>query len=1505
MRIRLLSLSSALLLSTLLLLSLSSALLLSTLLYLQTNEQTVNTECSKISFTEFNCPEPPSFIQTIGNDKEYKTPDNSDSKTDQSWYQQVIDNIEKEEYNISYSKEPGAYESPNRMNNLRFIYHTDGFTAKTRSSDLLKNSKDLKNRDRKYLKNSKSDEWEIKFKVKNLESNSTCSSDFKAGEFSVTGNKASIEDNNMRIEYTNDKSGMRQDFIIKNRPQGEGRLRLNLSADTKLKMTVGADALMFKDKNGNDKMKYSSLKCWDANHRELRAYFEKNYEFGIRNYELKNKSENKSIPNSKFLISNSFSIVVNDEDAVYPITIDPLSTSPGWSAESNQAAAAFGEKVAAAGDVNGDGYSDVMVSAMRYDNGESSEGRVYVYHGSASGLSPTSNWSAEGNQLNANFGNSISTAGDVNGDGYSDVIIGCWLYDNGNTNEGKVFVYHGSPTGLSNTSDWSAEGNQSSANFGYSVSTAGDVNGDGYSDVIIGAYAYDNGQSNEGKVFGYYGSASGLQATENWTAESNVASVYFGGCVSFAGDVNGDGYSDVIISASNYSNGQNIEGKAFVYNGSAGGLSLTESWSVESNVPDVGLDMCVSTAGDVNGDGYSDVLVGFRNYDNGQNSEGKVFEYDGSSSGLSATAIWTYESNQDNTSFGSGIASAGDVNGDGYSDIIIGSMNYDNGQTNEGKANVFLGSAAGLFTFTIYWEVESDQADARYGNSVSTAGDVNGDGFSDVIVGAVGVDNGQSNEGAAYVYYGSASIMSSTPNLTLENNQAESQFGYSVSTAGDVNGDGYSDVIVGAPKYDNFLGRCFVYLGSSSGLASSPAWTIGGIYGGGYLGISVSTAGDVNGDGYSDVIVGASRDYLGGRAFVFYGSSSGLSATADWTATSDQEYTVFGECVSTAGDVNGDGYSDIVIGDPTYTTGSFTEGGKIFVWYGSSTGLGFNGTPSNADWSAHVSDSHGSFGYSVSSAGDVNGDGYADLIAGAYRVDFPSLDAGGAFVWYGSSTGLGSNGTYSNADWSGYGTLLYYGYSVSTAGDVNGDGYSEIIIGAGNNGNVYMYNGSSAGLSVTSNWTTVFPGIEIDISVSTAGDVNGDGYSDVVFGIPSFTGGQINEGKVLVYQGSSSGLPVSSNWSAESNQIGAFFGGSVCSSGDINGDGYSDIIAGAPQYDNGQTNEGRTFVYYGNGATALRSTVQQYEPGTNNIVSSGGLTGTDGQVRLNIFGRSPFGRASGKIVYELKENGVPFSGSNISNSTASSGEGTNIDLGISGSQLNNDVAGLQSAKEYKWRARVQYSLVNNPYQKFGPWKYYNNYIPTPLGNFRASDGSTIKQLNLTMLMQGFYNSSTDLMVQDTARVYLRNSSSPYAIVDSAIAYLSSSGAGTYSFSNAVNGVNYYLQLRHRNSLETWSKTAQTFTANTLTYNFTSANTQAFGNNMINADASPVRYAVYSGDVNQDGTVDLNDVVQTYNAANVFTSGYILTDLTGDNLADLNDVILAYNNSASFVAAVRP
>ncbi len=184
-------------------------------------------------------------------------------------------------------------------------------------------------------------------------------------------------------------------------------------------------------------------------------------------------------------------------------------------------------------------------------------------------------------------------------------------------------------------------------------------------------------------------------------------------------------------------------------------------------------------------------------------------------------------------------------------------------------------------------------------------------------------------------------------------------------------------------------------------------------------------------------------------------------------------------------------------------------------------------------------------------------------------------------------------------------------------------------------------------------------------------------------------------------------------------------------------------------------------------------------------------------------------------------------------------------------------------------------------------------------------GIALKQLDLTMFIQGFYNSVTHKMAGDTVNVYLRNSSSPYAILDSAKSFVNSSGHGTFIFSNVFNGTNFYLELRHRNSVETWSKTTQMFTGYMLTYNFTTAAAKAYGDNMTQIDASPLRYGIYSGDVNQSGSVDLSDVTEVYNDARTFLTGYVVTDVTGNNIVDLNDLTLVYNNSVNFVVRVIP
>jgi sorbitol-specific phosphotransferase system component IIC len=671
----------------------------------------------------------------------------------------------------------------------------------------------------------------------------------------------------------------------------------------------------------------------------------------------------------------------------------------------------MGWSVSGAGDVNGDGYADVIVGAYGYGNPvpADNEGAFFVYHGAASGINTVADTMVESNLTSAVLGFSVSGAGDVNGDGYADVIVGAQGYDNGQNDEGAFFVYHGSASGINTTAAAMDESDQTNAFLGHSVSGAGDVNGDGYADVIVGAYFYDSGQNDEGAAFVYLGADTGIDTTAAFMVESDQVSAYMGFSVSGAGDVNGDGYADVIVGAQRYDNGQNDEGAAFVYHGSASGIDTTTASMVESDQANAYLGFSVSGAGDVNGDGYGDVIVGVYGYDNGQNDEGAAFVYHGSAAGINTTADAMVESDQASANLGVSVSGAGDVNGDGYADVIVGAYFYDNGQNNEGAFFVYHGSASGINTVADTM-VESDQADAWMGWSVSGAGDVNGDGYADVIVGAYGYGNPvpADNEGAFFVYHGTASGINTVADTMVESNLAGAVLGFSVSGAGDVNGDGYADVIVGAQGYDNGQndeGAFFVYHGSATGITTTAAAMDESDQTNAFLGHSVSGAGDVNGDGYADVIVGA-HGYgnpvpasYEGAFFVYHGSASGISTTADAMVESNQANAQLGWSLSGAGDVNGDGYTDVIVGAYNYDNGQNDEG-AAFVYHGSAAGL-------NTTAAAMVEPDqvNARLGQSGSGAGDVNGDGYADVIVGAYFYDSGQNDEGAAYVYYGNSEG--------------------------------------------------------------------------------------------------------------------------------------------------------------------------------------------------------------------------------------------------------------------------------------------------------------------------------------------------------------------------------------------------------------------------------------------------------------------------------------------------------------------
>lgn len=498
-------------------------------------------------------------------------------------------------------------------------------------------------------------------------------------------------------------------------------------------------------------------------------------------------------------------------------------------------------------------------------------------------------------------------------------------------------------------------------------------------------------------------------------------------------------------------------------------------------------------------------------------------EFVGASLGGSGTDGAVFNGGAASDQSGFQVASLGDVNGDGYDDFAISAVEASpNGIAEAGEVYVVFGKATPFNpTFELSTLATGGGADGfvieglvtkdKFGRSVD-GGDINGDGYADIIIGAVLADPNGNGSGQVYVIFGGSSFggvvdvssLDGSNGLVLNGADPDDSAGRWVAYAGDVNGDGLGDILVGAPNADpNGIvqaGETYLIYGKTD---FSPILTAGeyeladlsdavenpgGVHGTVFEGASdfsgsghYLAAGDFDGDGLNDIAIGApfyySGTYAEGATYLIYGQQGGfgsptltlstLSGGDGFRLTGTAELDYAGKSVALAGDINGDGIDDLVVGAPYASPNATTYSGSTYVIYGDARVFSATQTiDSVADVTINgVQTIEAATGFSLAYAGDINGDGFDDLIIG--RAPYAGVDAGSAYILFGSGTlpaaieldGLTpsdsalSGGSATLTDLAGFvlsGIDLndYAGQIVSSAGDVNGDGFADIIIGA-------------------------------------------------------------------------------------------------------------------------------------------------------------------------------------------------------------------------------------------------------------------------------------------------------------------------------------------------------------------------------------------------------------------------------------------------------------------------
>ncbi|UCE36477.1 MAG: S8 family serine peptidase [Thermoplasmata archaeon] len=607
----------------------------------------------------------------------------------------------------------------------------------------------------------------------------------------------------------------------------------------------------------------------------------------------------------------------NDNNAstkymMVPLELNKLVTMTGT--DSNDL---FGFNVTS-GHLNNDNYQDLIVGAPGAN-------RAYVFYGSSSLSGNLNAASADviliGPDSNSRFGWAVGVS-DVTGDGFDDVIVGAPAYS---SDQGRVYIYHSSSTGLGDTiADVNITGGGTQDRFGNSVSGAGDFNGANNEDVIIGAYLNDSstgGRSDAGMAYVFFGTQDlkgNLDITSaglNLTGKSEGD--YFGFSVSYAGNVNDDAYDDIIIGAAGASKvylyygwegiGEGGEFTILFQDGFESGGFIDGGWTLSSPPPVVTTDRprtgSYAAGGSVAIFGPNLNTYSFqKNIDTTRYENVAVAYYivvtDAGPGTISFTASYSTDGGGIWIEFEPPITNTNNLYEPKFWDLsAVPDVN-----DNPNFAIKFAGTFGGM-----------------------AQNPANGFWVDDVVVTATSI------HGVA------------DPNVTLIGENADDNFGWSVSSAGNVDGDSYDDVVIGAPDYNLAQGRAYVFYGadnlSESISASDANVTLNGGNIGDKFGYSVGST-DLGGDSYSDILVGAPyNDTIdgsktdAGAIYIFNGSSMmpDIIDTGNCTRYGENANDHFGWSVFNAEDVNGDNYGDIIVGAPHYDDVAATDAGKAYV----------------------------------------------------------------------------------------------------------------------------------------------------------------------------------------------------------------------------------------------------------------------------------------------------------------------------------------------------------------------------------------------------------------------------------------------------------------------------------------------------------------------------------------------------------------------------------------------